>query len=387
MAVRGARLFRTISFGLAACALAAMVVQNATVAGLVDSDPDTAAVLWPGHPDVQIGLATRDIAAATGAGKPIAPAAFARLDAAARKAPLEPQPFLVAGIRAQLEGRVERAERAFEAARLRDPRSLPARYFLATSKLQRGDIEGLRDVAALARIEPNGGQSLVPYLADLARQPRALQGIQRMFRDSPGIRYAVLTNLATDPANAGLVVALGGSVDSSQAPWLGTMIKTLVANRRYGEAKRLWERTAGVQSTGLFDPDFRNSSALPPFNWELTSSSLGLAERRSGRLQVIFHGQDSGTLARQLLLLAPGRYRMSAQTTGADGSGALQWIVRCDQDQTEIGRAAVGQGRLAFEVPANCAAQWLELSARASDFGRQAETSIGPMALERVSGP
>ena len=67
-------------------------------------------------------------------------------------------------------------------------------------------------------------------------------------------------------------------------------------------------------------------------------------------------------------------------------TGALHWIVRCDQDQREIGRAAVGQGGLAFEVPAGCPAQWLELNASASDFGLQAETSIGPMALQRVGG-
>jgi hypothetical protein len=387
MPVLGARLVRIAAFGLAACALAAMVVQNAMVAGLADSDPDTAASLWPGHPRVQIAQANRRIAAATGAGRPVDPAAFALLEDAALAAPLEPQPFIVAGIRAQLGGQAEQADRAFAAARLRDPRSLPARYFLATSRLQRGDIEGLRDVAALTRLEPNGGKALVPYLADLARQPRAREGISTMFRSSPTLRNAVLSAMATDPGNAGIVLALGGTADPSSAPWLKTMIATLVANRRYAEARRLWERTAGTRYDGLFDADFRNGSALAPFNWELTSSSLGLAERRSGRLQVIFHGQDSGTLARQLLLLGPGRYRISAPASGSDGAGALYWVVRCDQGQGELARAAAGRGGLVFEVPASCPAQWLELNARESDFGRQAETSIGPMRLDGLGAP
>ena len=381
----GARAARAIPVALAGIALAAMVVQNATVVALAGSDPETAAKVWPGHPAVGVALATRQIAAASGSGRAIDPGTFERLDQAAQAAPLEPQPFIVAGVRAQIEGQSAKAEQAFEAARLRDPRSLPARYFLATAKLQRGEVEGLRDVAALARLEPNGGKSLVPYLASFAGQKRARGAIRAMFRTNPGIRDAVLTSLASDPANLQLVLALGGTADAANAPWLRTMMASLIASRQYSQALSLWERSVGTRSAGLFDPDFRNASAPPPFNWELTSSSLGLAERRSGRLQVIFYGQDSGTLARQLLLLSPGQYRLTAPTSGSGNSDALFWLVRCDGGSTELGRAPVRQNGLRFEVPAGCPAQWLELVGTASDFGREAETTIGAMTLSRVA--
>ena len=385
-----ARAIRIIPFGLAAFALAAMVVQNATVVAVGDSHPETAATIWPGHPTATIALASREIASASGAGRAIDPSTFAMLEQAARAAPMEPQPFIVAGIRAQLAGRQDAAESAFEAARLRDPRSLPARYFLATSKLQRGDVEGLRDVAALTRLAPNGIASIAPYLAAFVRQQRAWGPIRAMFRDNPGVRDEVLSTLARDPANFRLVLALGNTVDPAKGPWLQTMIGTLIEARRYDQAKLLWERTAGIpaggRTAGLFDPEFRNASALPPFNWQLTSSSLGLAERRSGRLQVIFYGQDSGPLARQLLLLPPGRYRLSAPATGGDGVDSLLWLVRCDgPPPAELGRATIRPGGLAFEVPANCPAQWLELVGRASDFGREAETTIGPLRLTGVA--
>ena len=147
----------------------------------------------------------------------------------------------------------------------------------------------------------------------------------------------------------------------------------------------LWERISGTRLSGLVDADFRNASAPPPFNWALTSSSLGLAERRSGRLQLMFYGQDSGTLARQLLLLSPGRYRLDAPSSSKDGSGALYWLLRCDTDAGEITRAPIWQGGMAFTVPAGCPAQWLELNGRASDFGRQSETAIGPLSLSKVA--
>ena len=147
----------------------------------------------------------------------------------------------------------------------------------------------------------------------------------------------------------------------------------------------MWERSAGTRSTGLFDADFRNSSAPPPFNWELTSSSLGLAERRSGRLQVIFHGQDSGTLARQMLLLPPGQYRLAAPASGSGGADVLSWIVRCDARPVELGRAPVRRNGLRFQVPVDCPAQWLELVGAASDFGREGEMTIGAMTLSLVA--
>ena len=385
-----ARAIRIIPFGLAACALAAMIVQNAAVVALSDSDPDTAAAIWPGHPAANIALATREIASASGAGRAIDPATFAQLEQAARAAPIEPQPFIVAGIRAQLAGQQDAAEKAFEAARLRDPRSLPARYFLASSKLQRGDVEGLSDVAALARLSPGGTTSIAPFLAAFVQQQRAWGPIRAMFRDNPLVRDVVLSSLANDPNNLRLVLALGNTVDPAKGPWLQTMIGTLVAARQYDRAKMLWDRTTGIPAgsrmPGLFDPDFSNPSALPPFNWQLTSSSLGLAERRSGRLQVIFYGQDSGPLARQLLLLPPGRYRLSAPATGRDGSDSLLWLVRCDgPSPAELGRVPIHQAGVTFEVSGNCPAQWLELNGRASDFGREVETAIGPLSLTRVA--
>lgn len=385
-----ARVIRILPFGLAACALAALVVQNATVVALGDSDPDTAARVWPGHPSVNIALASREIASASGSGRSIDPSAFAMLEQAARAAPIAPQPFIVAGIRAQLAGRQDAAETAFEAARLRDPRSLPARYFLATSKLQRGDVEGLRDVAALARLAPGGVTNIAPYLAAFVQQQQAWGPIRAMFRSNPGVRGEVLSTLARDPANLRLVLALGNTVDPAKGPWLSTMIGTLIEARQYDQAKMLWARTAGLpngnRTAGLFDPDFRNASALPPFNWQLTSSSLGLAERRSGRLQVIYYGQQSGPLARQLLLLPPGHYRLLAPATSGGEADSLLWQVRCDgPSPTEIGRASIRQGGLTFDVPANCPAQWLEIVGRASDFGREAETSIGTLSLTRVA--
>ena len=74
-------------------------------------------------------------------------------------------------------------------------------------------------------------------------------------------------------------------------------------------------------------PTFPNRSRRRPFNWALTSSTVGLAERQpGGRLHVIFYGQEDGALARQLLVLPPGRYRLSMRLRGGSTQAkALNW--------------------------------------------------------------
>ena len=387
-------LRRTLAV-LGALALAAVVVRSAAVQALAEADPATANAIWSAHPSVAIALASSDIAKAAGAGKPIGDRAFTALAGAATKAPLAPQPFIVRGIRLQLAGREPEAERAFAAARWRDPRAVPARYFLATSLLRQGKVDGLREVAALTRLSPGGIVAATPYLAAFARQKEARGPMRALFRTDPRIRDAVLSSLANDPANLGQVMELGGNAFAADAPWVARMIQTLVEHRQYDRARALWARTAGINPSAtlgpLFDPNFSDSASLPPFNWELASSTLGLAERRSGRLQAIYYGQEDGALARQLLVLKPGRYRFDAPARGGaeDGEGsALVWTLRCADAQggNALASAPASAKGLTFTVPESCPAQWLELVGRSSDTGREIEMVIGPVSLSRAVG-
>lgn len=389
MAVSPRRIAAIALAALAGAGIALVVVRNAAVMALAERSPETASAFWPSHPSAAIALASREIAVAAGLRRDIDPAVFARLDGAAKRAPLEPQPFVVAAIRSQLAGNGEHAERALVAARARDPRFLPARYFLASERLRRGDVTGLEEVAALARLSPDGVRNIAPFLATFAQQERAWPSLRAMFRDNPGVRNTVLWTLAEDPANLRPLLALGGTYNPAQAPWLKRMIQTLVEKQRFAEARALWERTSGIapgRAPALFDPGFRDSSTLPPFNWSLTSSSVGLAERRSGQLHVIFYGQEEGALARQLLTLGPGRYRLEAPAKSGQRTDSLRWTLRCagKEPVVELSRTPVGVGAFAFTVPSACPAQWLELTGSVSDVGRQNDATIGPLRLSRV---
>lgn len=376
---------------LATLAAGVVSVRNAAVGAMAARSPDRAQQIWAGHPDVVIPLAMVAIGKTAATGSDIGEDVFASLGRASIRAPLAPEPFVVAGIRNDLAGKGAEAERAFLAARQRDPRSLPARYFLALHYLRGNDMRGLREIASLTRFAPEGLAAITPYLAQFAKQPGARAPMGAMFKDEPYVRSAVLTTLAADPANAALVLDLGGVGRGADAPWLGSLVHSLIDAGDYRQARAVWAQASGIDlamSSGLFDPDFRDGRALPPFNWALTSSSVGLAERRSGRLYVIYYGEQDGPLARQLVLLPPGNYRFAAPATGDLTGTGLGWVVRCANAKPDqhLGSALLRAGALQFAVPADCPAVWIELTGRSSDIGRRNEATVGPARLIRVAG-
>ena len=179
-------LFRLLVALVAAALIAFYVVRNALVVGLAATRPADASLIWSGHPAVELSHAMTQIAQASRGRRQVSPGTFAMIADAAVKEPLAPEPFLVRGIRAQLAGDGATAQRAFEEAQWRDPRSLPAAYFLAERYFQIGDMpRGLREVAALARLSPGGVGIVAPYLAAYARNPANWPDLKAMGFESP----------------------------------------------------------------------------------------------------------------------------------------------------------------------------------------------------------
>ncbi len=388
-------MVRRTLVSVAALLLAVSVVRNSAVNALAEPNPITASAFWNGHPQVEIGLSMVEIARAARARAAAPESAFARMEDAARKAPLAPESFLVAGVRAQLLGDRTAAKRAFLAAEWRDPRSLPAHYFLAEQFLREGDGgRGLREVAALANLAPGGVARSAPYLAAFARNRANWPAMRAMFRANPAIEDAALWQLAGNSENASALLAVASPRQRQpDSPWLSRLLETLVRERSYSKARALWASASGIHPGSeplLFDSGFSTPKPPPPFNWVLTSSTVGLAERQpGGRLHAIFYGQEDGVLARQLLVLKPGSYRISMRLlSDPNDARALKWAVTCVGASAPLASAtldAVASRGLTLEVPAGCPAQAIELSGVSSDLPRQADVTISDLRL--VGGP
>ena len=375
--------------------LSVQIVRNAAVLAWGGSNPSLALKFWSGHPAAETANAMTEIAKAARARRPVPASAFSMMSDAATKEPLAPEPFLVRGVQAELQGDGATAQRAFEAAQWRDPRSLAAAYFLADRYFRIGDPErGLREVAALARLAPNGQATVGPYLAAYAANPANWPALRKLFRANPMLANNALAVLATNLATVPALLALADpKAKAKDVTWVPALLTTLTGAGKFEQARTIWAKMAGVQlppNQLLYDSSFTDRTSPPPFNWDLNSSTVGLAERQpGGRLHLVFYGQEDGFLANELILLPPGAYRLSMQLLGDPSRGhSLNWSIWCDKAAEPIASVTLDAASAhgwRFDVPAGCPAQWLKLSGVSSDMPQQSDVAIGALKLEKVA--
>lgn len=369
------------------------IVRSAVVSALAEREPASAATFWSDHPAVERASAMTAIAAATRAGKSVPASAFAALNIAAVQAPLAPEPFLVRGVQANLSGNSAAAIEAFRAAEWRDIRSLPAHYFLTEAYLRTGKVrEGLLEFAIVARLAPDAPGYVAPFLASFARDHHNWPELRELFRSDPKLEDATLVALAQDPSNTDSVLALA-SPDRRQisSNWSGPLLNGLIARGEFAKARVIWAELAGVQLTPdllLSDPQFHRAQSQAPFDWKLTSSSLGVAEPKpGGQLHVLYYGDDNGVLAAQMLVLPPGGYRLTHKVlSGASHAEALSWAVQCARTGRTIATGSIVQtagAGFTFAVPSDCGAVTLQLAGSASDMPRQSDVTISSLHLVR----
>ena len=387
-------IVRRLLVAVLALLVAAQVVRTAAVEAFAEAAPAQAARLWPGHPSVEVSLGLIAVAEAARERRAVSPETFAQIYRASAKAPLLEDPFLVRGVQAHTSGDLATAEQAFKAARWRNGRSLPARYFLADHYLRSGDAaRGLPEVAVLARLTPGGHDRLAPYVATFARDRRNWPAVRAMFSTEPPLEPSSLTLLAADPANAAAVLALSHPARrNARSQWLPVLVTSLTNAGQYERARQIWASVSKARLAPgalIFDPGFTNADAPPPFAWTLTSSTVGMAERQRGRgLHVIYYGQEDGVLASQLLVLKPGSYRLvAAAAPGApEGAESLKWNLVCARGNQALAsiplQEAIAKG-WRFQVPPSCPAQRIELFGSAQDVARQTDVTIRSVDLRR----
>jgi hypothetical protein len=288
------------------------------------------------------------------------------------------------------QGRTVEAERLLEFVGGRSWRDGPTEAWLVRRRLQEGRYDdAFRSADSLLRRDDDGATRPVLYamFTAAAAYPDARPALEARLMTSPDWRGDVLIDIGLhgDPAGAGEVFAdlakgLSPPAPSEYAPY----VERLVATGDYPAAKAAWERIA---RQGVASDEFSAPSDQTAFTWSTSSgegwaSEIGPSPDPPNRraLRVDYDGFSVARLPERLLVLSPGRYRLTwRESADRRWRARLSWRLRCaDTDQTLQSEApastspsdpSTGIDRtMDFAVPASgCRGQWLQLTATPAD--------------------
>jgi hypothetical protein len=346
----------------------------------------TAASVSPDHPQPKLTLASMQLDIGTGT---LPDDARRSALEAFKSAPLAEEPILVAALGALRSGRVAEGERLLIEARRRNPRNRTARLFLVDRYLRTGRVDQAGvELAALRRLIPGVAEALAPQLALMVRDERAGASLIRVLSRDPSLQELVLSSLATSGADTDLILRLArssavGRPSAEGRPWQRQLLMLLIERRDFAGALQVWRSSAGLPAgpseKAVYDGSFRGLPGAVPFNWSLYQGSAGSAERsRTAGLDVQFFGRETVELAAQLMVLRPGRYRLSFGVEGnAKGDDSrLAWRVFCGGNDgeaiVEVPLRDIGASprtmTAQFNVSPSCRTQWLRLVGVAGEF-------------------
>lgn len=377
------------------------VVRTSIVSETGRTRPRMAAMVAAKDPSVVAALAERELRTRMGRTRPSVARATRQ---ALNRAPFMDDPFLLDGIDRLMRRDRRAAEALLQHALDRNPRSRLARLFMLEFSLRRGDVSrAAMDMTILGRLMPDVQTIFLPELARLAHDPRTRGPLQQALRSDRRMLESLLHHMASKGADPALILGLAGNLRtaSPEAPgdWRAALIDSMIKKGKVRGAHRLWAHFGGKEPKDrenlIYDGDFEGLPGLTPFNWALSSSDLGAAERdKPAGLQVEYYGRAPGDLASQLLVLPPGPYRLSFRAEGdaAGPQARLIWRVQCQPGpvilELPLTKITYTERILAanFTVPPACSAQWLKLVGEPTEFPKIENVSIRNLKLQRTGG-
>lgn len=284
-----------------------------------------------------------------------------------------------------------------------NPRDDQTRGWLFERAVARGDYRrAVFHADALMRRSPQTqaplSSTLVTLLAD-SEARSVLAG--RLAVDPPwrGRFLSVAARKGDDADVAALYQALKRTAAPATDAETSAFFGRLVAARRYQLAKVYFE--ALVDSpTGptalVYDGGFAGRPGSPPLNWQVMPVLGGSARWTAddgaplGSLLVNHDGfSSSGAVLRQLVLLSPGAYEVSARARlddpAADGRFKVQIVCAAGSRLVSMTlRGAPGSwvaSQARFAVPEACEAQWLLITPTTGDRREMVELSIDDIVI------
>jgi hypothetical protein len=269
-------------------------------------------------------------------------------------------------------------------------RDYVANLWLIEDAVKRGRMDqAMTDVDASLRTSLRGQALLFPILGKAIAEPGMQPQFVRLFRASPDwlpnfLSYYIGSKQKAAPL-AQVILPIRKDLPASYDQLDRTLIGMMVVQHDF-DAARAYERSiAGPGPKGttsiVHHGRFEEEGPYPPIDWHLIRESAYGSDIEKGpkgnRLVVVSDEERPNLVARQLVQMAPGIYRLSTRgkmVTSNDDASAV-WQVACAEPDKSGVLASIKYGRgeamlpVDFTVPGGgCRNYWVSLIA-AAGFG------------------
>ena len=375
-------------------------LSETVAAALASSRPDLALIWRPGD------AAALQAQAETSVGEALTSSEIETALAASR-ASLKAAPLTVSSVRTlaeahQLAGDQSRSEALMDLAGRRNLRDSKVQLWLFRRELDAGRYgSAFQHADLLMRKHFELSATLYPSMVASLDRPAAREAFLALMRSGPQWRTDFI-NAETADVDGVALWLLSNLATSPHPPTereVSIVANALAAQGRWSDVRTVWNRFGGGGAGLLFDGDFERANRAAPFGWRLfeQESVIAIIEAVDGganhALYAEFPVGRSSPLAEQLMILSPGRYRLSgrAKVDRLPAEALFRWTLSCSAQTAPLATVeqATASGWVKFEAvfetpAAGCEAQWLRLSGTGGVGYAPASAWYDDLRLERV---
>lgn len=227
--------------------------------------------------------------------------------------------------------------------------------------------------------------TLLPILIAATEEPSLIEPLANILKVAPPWRYPFYVGLIDKGPSAEnmlrLYSALARTPGAMNREGVRGMIGRLIRDKFFTQAAEVYRNETSQNKRGAaHNGDFESDGDLQPLDWAYGDGDgvRGIrVPKKAGSLQqfALYYVLDSGKqgeIARQMVVLKPGRYQLSGVHNISDNDqlGSLTWQIICADTNVAVLNGSTTNPSLEtrFVVPTSgCGAQWLILNARALD--------------------
>lgn len=233
----------------------------------------------------------------------------------------------ILGLIADLSGSSQNANRLFLYAESLSRRDLPTQFWLIEAHVKRDDVPGaLRHYDRALRTSRRSRDVLIPILVNAAADPAVIRPLAGLVAVRPPWWQDFIPHLIQGSASPDAIATLVGAVrlDLNQEFEAGNLqfaMTKLAGLGAFDQAYGLYRaaRPGAGKPDGIRNGDFAQEGGIAPFDWsyvdEFNFGAYRQARDSGGNIALFLTSGEGrgGEVARQLLLLTPGRHRLQAE--------------------------------------------------------------------------